>query len=64
MRTALSLWSLVTDMSAPSLWAYLDPGTGSMLFQVLIAGILSAAFFARSTLQWLMGTLRARHRGT
>ena len=32
------------------LWAYLDPGSGSMLFQVLIAGLLSALFCARSAL--------------
>ena len=27
---------------SPCFWAYLDPGSGSMLFQVLIAGLLSA----------------------
>jgi hypothetical protein len=32
-----------------STWAYLDPGSGSMLFQVLIAGLLSALFCAKST---------------
>jgi hypothetical protein len=35
---------------SPCFWAYLDPGSGSMLFQVLIAGLLSALFCARSTL--------------
>jgi hypothetical protein len=29
-------------------WGYLDPGTGSMLFQILVAGILSASFFLKS----------------
>ena len=33
---------------SPWFWAYLDPGSGSMLFQVLIAGLLSALFCARS----------------
>jgi len=37
-------------MLSPSmhLWGYLDPGTGSMLFQVLVAGLLSTSFFLRS----------------
>ena len=35
---------------SPCFWAYLDPGSSSMLFQVLIAGLLSALFCARSTL--------------
>ena len=35
---------------SPLFWAYLDPGSGSMLFQVLIAGLLSALFCARSAL--------------
>jgi hypothetical protein len=35
---------------APFVWAYLDPGSGSMLFQVLIAGLLSALFCARTAL--------------
>ena len=28
---------------SPCFWAYLDPGSGSMLFQVLIAGLLECA---------------------
>ena len=38
-------------------WAYLDPGSGSMLFQFLIAGLLSALFCARSTLLELKSSL-------
>jgi hypothetical protein len=33
------------------LWAYLDPGTGSMAFQVLVAGLLSGMVFFRSAVQ-------------
>ena len=49
----------VGDGSAvlPWFWAYLDPGSGSMLFQVLIAGLLSAMFCARSTLLELKSVL-------
>ena len=43
----------VQDLIGPGVltttWAYLDPGSGSMLFQVLIAGLLSALFCAKST---------------
>lgn len=31
--------------------AYLDPSTGSYLFQFLIAGLLGGTFFLRGTLQ-------------
>ena len=34
--------------SFPVLLAYLDPGTGSMVFQMLIAGLLSSMFVIRS----------------
>ena len=30
--------------------AYLDPGTGSMALQVLIAGMLSSLYFLRSSM--------------
>jgi hypothetical protein len=44
-------------MQAPFLWAYLDPGTGSMLLQVLIAGLLSTSFFVKSWVRQLRGSL-------
>jgi len=33
----------------PMLLAYLDPGSGSLLLQVLIAGLLSSLFFLKSS---------------
>jgi hypothetical protein len=30
------------------LWGYLDPGTGSLALQILLAGVLSAGFCLRS----------------
>jgi len=33
----------------PSLLAYLDPGSGSLVLQVLIAGLLSSLFFLKSS---------------
>jgi hypothetical protein len=34
----------------PHLLAYLDPGSGSMLLQIALAGLLSGAFVLKSSL--------------
>jgi len=39
---------LTTLQSLPHVWAYLDPGTGSMVLQILLAGMLSTTFFLKS----------------
>ncbi len=39
--------ALLTVMMAGAAHAYVDPGTGSYLLQILIAGILGAAFAIR-----------------
>ncbi len=41
----------VAGESFPCLWGYLDPGMGSMVFQVLLASVLSASFFVKSWIQ-------------
>jgi len=46
---------------SPWFWAYLDPGSGSMLFQFLIAGLLSALFCARFALFELKSALLGDH---
>lgn len=38
----------VAVQAIPGLLAYLDPGTGSMVLQVLLAGLLSTSFFLKS----------------
>jgi hypothetical protein len=40
--------SIANDV--PTLLAYLDPGTGSLLLQVMIAGLLSSMFFLKTSL--------------
>jgi len=40
----ITLIFLIHLMSASSAWAYIDPGTGSYLFQMLMAGLLGSAF--------------------
>ena len=39
------LWAL---QGSPLLLGYLDPGSGSMMLQVLLAGLLSSSFFVKS----------------
>jgi hypothetical protein len=46
--------------SVPVLLAYLDPGTGSLVFQLLIAGLLSSMLVVKSwtlSLKRLLGRL-------
>jgi hypothetical protein len=45
----------------PRIWGYLDPGTGSMLFQVLVAGLLSSLFCAKSFCLNLRSALFKNH---
>jgi hypothetical protein len=42
---------LIEVSDRPVILSYLDPGAGSMLYQVLIAGVLSTMYFARNSLQ-------------
>jgi hypothetical protein len=48
--------------AAPHLWAYLDPGMGSMVLQVLAAGLLSASFFLKTWVRQIRETFWARTR--
>ena len=45
--------------SAPALLAYIDPATGSIVLQVIVAGVLSMGIFFRrallSPLQFFLG---------
>ena len=42
------------------IFAYIDPGSGSMLIQVAIAGLLAVPFFLRSTIARGIDRLRGR----
>jgi hypothetical protein len=46
---------------SPWILGYLDPGSGSMLFQVLIAGLLSSLFCVRSSYLRLKDTVFGNH---
>lgn len=45
--------------SSSHLLAYIDPGTGSLLFQMLIAGLLSGAYVLRSSI-WSLRKMLSR----
>jgi hypothetical protein len=40
--------------------AYIDPGTGSLLLQALLAGLLSIPFFFRRTIGEFLSRVRGR----
>ncbi|HZL99774.1 MAG TPA: hypothetical protein VFD43_05925 [Planctomycetota bacterium] len=40
--------------------AYIDPGAGSMLFQVLVAGLLGAMMAVRTIRERILGLFRQR----
>jgi hypothetical protein len=44
--------------------AYLDPGTGSYLFQLLIAGLLGSTFFLKSIITRLKSLFKNRESST
>jgi hypothetical protein len=48
--------------SLPHVWAYLDPGSGSMMLQILLASTLSSAFFVKSWIRQVREVLLVRHK--
>jgi hypothetical protein len=46
--------------SISNVWGYLDPGAGSMVLQVLFAGMLSSAFFLKSWLRQFRAGLSSK----
>jgi hypothetical protein len=49
--------------SIPVNWAYLDPGTGSMVLQILLAGVLSSTFFLKSWIRQIRDGVRLKNSG-
>jgi hypothetical protein len=47
---------------APESWAYLDPGTGSILLQGLIAGVASALAFGGILWKRIKGFFTTNHK--
>lgn len=53
---------LTSALSLPSVWAYLDPGAGSMMLQILLASLLSSAFFVKSWFRYVRDGLLLRNK--
>ena len=51
------LLALISTAGRNFILAYIDPGTGSMVFQVLAAAILSAGFFFRGLRTAIVGAI-------
>ena len=68
MKSSLvALTAILAALSIPSaVHAYVDPGTGSYFLQILIAGMLGAAFavklYWRKIKNFLAGTVFGRNR--
>jgi hypothetical protein len=45
------------------LWGYLDPGSGSVALQILLAGLLSAGFCLRSWIRHLKESFTTKNSG-
>jgi len=43
-------------------WAYLDPGAGSVVLQILFAGMLSTLFFLKSWVRQFRESLLIRNK--
>ena len=52
----LIFWGLLVPDSA---YAYIDPGIGPLLWQLLLAGIFGVAFFIHKIRQWIWNQLSA-----
>jgi hypothetical protein len=46
----------------PLNFSYLDPGTGSMMLQILLAGALSTSFFVKSWIRQIREVVRCKQR--
>lgn len=57
---SLSHAILFMGATVPAAHAYIDPGTGSMLLQLLGAGVAAALFYVRSWRTWLTAWLFGR----
>ena len=52
------LFKQVLDIATPSTAAYLDPGSGSFILQILVASLVGVGFFFRSTWARLINKIR------
>jgi len=51
MKRIIYILILTLIFTARPAYAYLDPGTGSYLFQIILAGLLAGSYFFRDKLK-------------
>lgn len=51
-RTVLMVTAMAA-VAAPDAQAYIDPGSGTLLWQLLLAGLVGAMFWVQRLRQWL-----------
>jgi hypothetical protein len=54
--------TLSTILSPTQVWAYLDPGSGSMMLQIMLASVLSSVFFMKSWFRHIRDELLIRNK--
>ena len=59
-RGALALLIVALALIPRDAHAYIDPGSGSMVYQVLLTGVLAGAFAIRRAVLWIRGRLTGR----
>ena len=62
-RAQASLLTVLVVASVTPAMAYIDPGTGSMVVQMALAGIAGALFYFRQPLRWSGRTANRRRSG-
>ncbi|MBK5276444.1 MAG: hypothetical protein JJE30_15545 [Desulfuromonadales bacterium] len=63
MNRSFSIFSavlLITIASAGNAMAYVDPGSGSLILQMLIAGVVGALFYFRKAFHSLCSLFRRK----
>jgi hypothetical protein len=53
----MSVIALLVFLERP-VHAYADPGSGALLWQILVAGAVGALFYLRKAMDWLRGKIR------
>jgi hypothetical protein len=54
--------TLSSILSPTQVWAYLDPGSGSMMLQIMLASVLSSVFFMKSWFRHIRDELLIRNK--
>lgn len=62
LLTLTLLVVLALDLCAPRAHAYLDPGVGSQVLQMTLAGALGLVFALKSSVQRAVSVIRSRQR--